>query len=215
MAEFAHATNIPDRQRRRRPGRTSQPGPAGPRTTILTEFSRLGKLLDGAHIVMVGDLKYGRTVHSLIKLLALYRGVKFTLISPQGLEMPAYIIEQAAKHDNVIEQKRPWPKACRALTSSMRHACRRNALPTRRRKAMRRISRSTAPSSTPIAARTPSSCIRCRATAAGRQRPERGPEPRSAPGDLPPDGQRHSHPHGDFRRAAGRGSGWYSTPCAT
>ena len=73
--------------------------------TILTEFSRLGKLLDGAHIAMVGDLKYGRTVHSLIKLLALYKGVKFSLVSPRGLEMPSYIIEQASRNGNVIEQK--------------------------------------------------------------------------------------------------------------
>ena len=54
---------------------------------------------------MVGDLKYGRTVHSLIKLLALYKGVKFSLVSPRGLEMPSYIIEQASRNGNVIEQK--------------------------------------------------------------------------------------------------------------
>src|SRR5690606_9917945 len=72
--------------------------------TILTEFSRLGKLLDGAHIAMVGDLKYGRTVHSLIKLLALYRGLKFTLVSPRGLEMPEYILQQAGMNGHVIEQ---------------------------------------------------------------------------------------------------------------
>ena len=55
--------------------------------TIQREFSRLGKLIDGAHIAMVGDLKYGRTVHSLIKLLSLYRGLTFTLIAPQSLEI--------------------------------------------------------------------------------------------------------------------------------
>src|SRR5690606_7900303 len=72
--------------------------------TILTEFSRLGKLLDGAHIALVGDLKYGRTVHSLIKLLSLYRGLKFTLISPRGLEMPEYVLEQASTRGHTIEQ---------------------------------------------------------------------------------------------------------------
>src|SRR5699024_2036666 len=73
--------------------------------TILTEFSRLGKPLDGAHIAVIGDLKYGRTVHSLVKLLALYRGLKFTLASPRGLEMPADIIEAMARQGNhVIEQ---------------------------------------------------------------------------------------------------------------
>jgi len=104
VAEFARATNIPvvnggD-------GAGEHPSQALlDLYTILTEFSRLGKLLDGAHIAVTGDLKYGRTVHSLIKLLALYKGLKFTLVSPPGLEMPHDIIEQVAKHGNhVIEQ---------------------------------------------------------------------------------------------------------------
>lgn len=104
VAEFAEATNIPVVNGGDGPG--EHPSQALlDLYTILTEFSRLGKLLDGAHIAMVGDLKYGRTVHSLIKLLALYKGVKFTLISPQGLEMPGYIVEQASRNGNVIEQK--------------------------------------------------------------------------------------------------------------
>jgi aspartate carbamoyltransferase catalytic subunit len=104
VAEFARATNIPVVNGGDGPG--EHPSQALlDLYTILTEFSRLGKLLDGAHIALVGDLKYGRTVHSLLKLLALYRGVKFTLISPPGLEMPEYVIEQAAQHGNVIEQK--------------------------------------------------------------------------------------------------------------
>ena len=103
VAEFARATNIPvvnggD-------GAGEHPSQALlDLYTILTEFSRLGKLLDGAHIAMVGDLKYGRTVHSLIKLLALYKGLKFSLISPKGLEMPSYILEQISKHGHVVEQ---------------------------------------------------------------------------------------------------------------
>lgn len=103
VAEFARATNIPVVNGGDGPG--EHPSQALlDLYTILTEFSRLGKLLDGAHIAMVGDLKYGRTVHSLIKLLALYRGLKFTLISPPGLEMPDYILEQTSKHGHVIEQ---------------------------------------------------------------------------------------------------------------
>lgn len=101
VAEFARATNIPVVNGGDGPG--EHPSQALlDLYTILTEFSRLGKLLDGAHIAMVGDLKYGRTVHSLIKLMAAYRGIKFTLISPKGLEMPSYIIEQASRNDNVI-----------------------------------------------------------------------------------------------------------------
>jgi len=49
---------------------------------IRREFARLGKKLDGAHVAMVGDLKHGRTVHSLIKLLSLYRNLRITLVAP-------------------------------------------------------------------------------------------------------------------------------------
>jgi aspartate carbamoyltransferase catalytic subunit len=103
VAEFAAATNIPVVNGGDGPG--EHPSQALlDLYTILTEFSRLGKLLDGAHIVMAGDLKYGRTVHSLIKLLALYRGLKFTLISPRGLEMPEYLLEQVSTRGHVVEQ---------------------------------------------------------------------------------------------------------------
>ncbi len=44
--------------------------------------------IDGLHIAMVGDLRYGRTVHSLSYLLGLYKNVTFTLISPTELTMP-------------------------------------------------------------------------------------------------------------------------------
>ncbi|MFT0548067.1 aspartate carbamoyltransferase [Allopusillimonas ginsengisoli] len=103
VAEFARATNIPVVNGGDGPG--EHPSQALlDLYTILTEFSRLGKLLDGAHIALAGDLKYGRTVHSLIKLLALYRGLKFTLISPKGLEMPDYIVEETSTRGHVIEQ---------------------------------------------------------------------------------------------------------------
>ncbi|QIM49829.1 MULTISPECIES: aspartate carbamoyltransferase [Alcaligenaceae] len=104
VAEFAQATNIPVVNGGDGPG--EHPSQALlDLYTILTEFSRLGKLLDGAHIAVVGDLKYGRTVHSLIKLLALYKGLKFTLIAPRGLEMPQDIIDKVTQGtDHVIEQ---------------------------------------------------------------------------------------------------------------
>ncbi len=46
------------------------------------------KKLDGIHITMVGDLRYGRTVHSLSFLLGLYDNVRFTLVAPPELTMP-------------------------------------------------------------------------------------------------------------------------------
>ena len=101
--EFARATNIPVINGGDGPG--EHPSQAIlDLYTIQREFSRLGKLIDGAHIVMVGDLKYGRTVHSLIKLLALYRGLKFTLIAPRTLEMPAHILERISRGGHVVEQ---------------------------------------------------------------------------------------------------------------
>ncbi|MDT8398503.1 MAG: aspartate carbamoyltransferase [Pseudomonadales bacterium] len=50
--------------------------------------------IDGLKIAMVGDLKYGRTVHSLSRLLKLYRDIHFTLISPRELSMPGDIVEE-------------------------------------------------------------------------------------------------------------------------
>ncbi|HWX00316.1 aspartate carbamoyltransferase [Collimonas sp.] len=101
--EFARATNIPVINGGDGPG--EHPSQAIlDLYTIQREFSRLGKLIDGAHIVMAGDLKYGRTVHSLIKLLALYRNLRFTLIAPAALEMPPHILERIARAGHVVEQ---------------------------------------------------------------------------------------------------------------
>ncbi|WP_323121257.1 aspartate carbamoyltransferase [Burkholderia alba] len=103
VAEFARAINLPVINGGDGPG--EHPSQALlDLYTIQREFSRLGKIVDGAHIALVGDLKYGRTVHSLVKLLALYRGLKFTLVSPPMLEMPAHILEQISKNGHVVEQ---------------------------------------------------------------------------------------------------------------
>ena len=72
--------------------------------TIRREFARLGKKIDGASVAMVGDLKHGRTVHSLIKLLSLYRGLKFTLIAPPSLEMPAELVALARDRGHKIRE---------------------------------------------------------------------------------------------------------------
>lgn len=53
------------------------------------------KRLDGLTVTMVGDLKNGRTVHSLARLLTLYN-VKLNYVSPEILRMPAEIIEEIA-----------------------------------------------------------------------------------------------------------------------
>ncbi|OUL98087.1 aspartate carbamoyltransferase [Variovorax sp. JS1663] len=103
VAEFASATNIPVINAG--DGAGEHPSQALLDVyTIQREFSRLGKLVDGAHIAMVGDLKYGRTVHSLIQLLALFRRVRFTLVSPPSLRMPRALVEAvAARGHEVVE----------------------------------------------------------------------------------------------------------------
>ncbi len=60
--------------------------------TIKKELHSKGRAIDDMHIAMVGDLKHGRTVHSLSQLLMLYKNIKFTLISPAELRMPEEIV---------------------------------------------------------------------------------------------------------------------------
>ena len=59
-------------------------------TDILTISREMGRL-DNLTIGLCGDLKYGRTVHSLIEAMARYEGVKFVLISPEELKIPGFI----------------------------------------------------------------------------------------------------------------------------
>lgn len=61
--------------------------------TISKELESHGATLDGMHIAMIGDLRHGRTVHSLSKLLCLFNNIRFTLISPKELAMPDSIID--------------------------------------------------------------------------------------------------------------------------
>ncbi|MFZ7087250.1 aspartate carbamoyltransferase [Curtobacterium sp. RRHDQ10] len=57
--------------------------------TVQREFSFLGKQIDGATIAVLGDLRNGRTVHSLVRLLALHERMTFRLYAPPSLELPA------------------------------------------------------------------------------------------------------------------------------
>ena len=61
--------------------------------TISREMGRL----DGLTVGLCGDLKYGRTVHSLIAAMSRYPGTKFVLISPEELRLPAYVRERMAQ----------------------------------------------------------------------------------------------------------------------
>lgn len=63
--------------------------------TIRKELHGRGRSLDGLRIAMIGDLKYGRTVHSLCQLLCLFDGVHITLVSPEELAMPEKFVDLA------------------------------------------------------------------------------------------------------------------------
>ncbi len=61
--------------------------------TIRSEMQSSGRSLDQLRIAMVGDLRFGRTVHSLCKLLCLFDFVQVVLVSPDALRMPPDIVE--------------------------------------------------------------------------------------------------------------------------
>lgn len=62
-------------------------------TDLLTIKRKKGRL-DHMTIGLCGDLKFGRTVHSLIEAMLRYEGIKFVLISPQELQVPDYVKEK-------------------------------------------------------------------------------------------------------------------------
>ena len=61
--------------------------------TIYREKGRFNNLTIG----FCGDLKFGRTVHSLIEAMSRYEGIKFVLISPEELKVPSYVKNEAIK----------------------------------------------------------------------------------------------------------------------
>lgn len=69
-------------------------------TDLLTIKREKGRL-DNFTIGLCGDLKFGRTVHSLIKALSRYKGIKYILISPKELKVPDYIITEVFEKNNI------------------------------------------------------------------------------------------------------------------
>ncbi len=72
-------------------------------TQTLTDLMTIRELrgsLDNFTIGLCGDLKFGRTVHSLINSLVRYKNVKFVLISPKELRIPDYIRDDVLKANN-------------------------------------------------------------------------------------------------------------------
>lgn len=71
-------------------------------TDLLTIYREKGRL-DNLTIGMCGDLKYGRTVHSLTMAMSRYKNIKLVLISPDELKMPSHVI-----HDIIKKNKMPY-----------------------------------------------------------------------------------------------------------
>jgi aspartate carbamoyltransferase catalytic subunit len=69
-------------------------------TDLLTIKQKKGRL-DNLTIGLCGDLKFGRTVHSLIEALVRYENVSFVLISPDELRVPSYIREEVLDANNI------------------------------------------------------------------------------------------------------------------
>lgn len=69
-------------------------------TDLLTIHALKGHL-DNLTIGLCGDLKFGRTVHSLISALVRYTNIKFVLISPEELKVPSYIRKEVLQKHNI------------------------------------------------------------------------------------------------------------------
>ena len=67
---------------------------------LLTIWREKGRFSD-LTIGLCGDLKFGRTVHSLINAMSRYTGNRFVLISPEELKVPSYVKEEALKKNNI------------------------------------------------------------------------------------------------------------------
>jgi aspartate carbamoyltransferase catalytic subunit len=102
VEEFARASRVPVIN--------AGDGPAEHPSQALLDLYTIRKELgiDGPleklRIAMVGDLKHGRTVHSLGKLLCLYRNIHFTLVSPKELAMPAYIVDLLRSKGHTVSE---------------------------------------------------------------------------------------------------------------
>ena len=69
-------------------------------TDLMTIYREKGRL-DNLTIGLCGDLKFGRTVHSLIEATSRYTGIKFVLISPQELKLPSFVKQKYIKDKGI------------------------------------------------------------------------------------------------------------------
>ncbi|MFJ6798107.1 aspartate carbamoyltransferase [Streptomyces sp. NPDC091268] len=71
--------------------------------TLHREFARTGRGIDGRRLALVGDLRHGRTVHSLMKLVSRYEDLTIVCVAPESLGMPDDLLELAERRGHRIE----------------------------------------------------------------------------------------------------------------
>lgn len=103
VAEFAAATHIPVINGGDGPGEHPTQALLDLYTLIKENNTSLSGLA-GLRIAMVGDLKYGRTVHSLVKLLAKIENVEFVFIAPNELQLPSDLLSILHTNGNKVFQ---------------------------------------------------------------------------------------------------------------
>lgn len=86
-SEFSHGVPVINA------GDGSNQHPSQTLLDLFTIYETQGRL-DNINIAFVGDLKYGRTVHSLTQALSKFNGVRFFFVAPEALAMPDYICEE-------------------------------------------------------------------------------------------------------------------------
>lgn len=72
--------------------------------TMQKELKRDLSTINGLRVAMVGDLRFGRTVHSLAKLLSLFKDIHFTFVSPAELKMPAYVVDFLRERGHTVKE---------------------------------------------------------------------------------------------------------------
>jgi carbamoyl-phosphate synthase / aspartate carbamoyltransferase len=108
-------------------GSVEHPTPASlDLSTIREEKGTINKL----HITFVGDLKYGRTVHSLLQLLRHYE-VSIQLVSPPGLELPTDLRAELVCQCKLVSETQTLSDDVVRVTCCTALACRRSGLPMR------------------------------------------------------------------------------------
>lgn len=92
-------------------------GPGEHPTQALLDLYTIRKergTVEGLHVAMVGDLKFGRTVHSLSLLLTLFPGIRLTFVSPAELTMPDFVTDKLAAKGTSFERSEHLEDALKA-----------------------------------------------------------------------------------------------------